>query len=121
MWVIVQFLPLDAQLMNDFHLRTHNLAYNPLYPIIRGSDNEKPRLSGVRGVDNAARTRDLLNHNQLLYRLSYIHHVWVRFPGFAQQMDTIQDFRDNASSARREHEFPVFGYPESASLRSICA
>ena len=29
------------------------------------------------GVDNAARTRDLLNHNQLLYLLSYIHHSCV--------------------------------------------
>ena len=26
------------------------------------------------GVANAARTRDLLNHNQVLYRLSYSHH-----------------------------------------------
>ncbi|EDN83909.1 hypothetical protein BIFADO_00838 [Bifidobacterium adolescentis L2-32] len=24
---------------------------------------------------NAARTRDLLNHNQMLYQLSYSHHV----------------------------------------------
>ena len=28
----------------------------------------------VKGVANAARTRDLLNHNQVLYRLSYSHH-----------------------------------------------
>ena len=27
------------------------------------------------GVANAARTRDLLNHNQMLYQLSYSHHV----------------------------------------------
>ena len=27
------------------------------------------------GVDDAARTRDLLNHNQGLYQLSYVHHV----------------------------------------------
>lgn len=61
-----------------------------------------PPKRGLAGVDNAARTRDLLNHNQLLYRLSYIHHVCViRSPGFAQQMDTIQDFPDNANSARR--------------------
>lgn len=26
------------------------------------------------GVANAARTRDLLNHNQMLYQLSYGHH-----------------------------------------------
>ena len=30
-------------------------------------------------MDNAARTRDLLNHNQLLYLLSYIHHVLAFF------------------------------------------
>lgn len=55
-----------------------------------------------RGVDNATRTRDLLNHNQLLYRLSYIHHVCARRTGFAQQMDTIHDFLDIAYSARRD-------------------
>ena len=27
------------------------------------------------GVANEARTRDLLNHNQMLYQLSYGHHV----------------------------------------------
>ena len=30
---------------------------------------------GFTGVANAARTRDLLNHNQMLYQLSYSHHV----------------------------------------------
>ena len=30
------------------------------------------------GVDNAVRTRDLLNHNQMLYLLSYIHHAACR-------------------------------------------
>ena len=29
------------------------------------------------GVANAARTRDLLNHNQMLYQLSYGHHSAV--------------------------------------------
>lgn len=29
---------------------------------------------GFTGVANAARTRDLLNHNQMLYQLSYGHH-----------------------------------------------
>lgn len=28
-------------------------------------------------VADAARTRDLLNHNQVLYQLSYSHHVQV--------------------------------------------
>jgi hypothetical protein len=32
-------------------------------------------ILGNIGVDNAVRTRDLLNHNQMLYLLSYIHHV----------------------------------------------
>lgn len=33
------------------------------------------RATGFPRVDDVARTRDLLNHNQVLYRLSYIHHV----------------------------------------------
>lgn len=53
-------------------------------------------------MDNATRTRDLLNHNQLLYRLSYIHHVCIRRTGLAQQMDTIHDFVDMAYSASRK-------------------
>ena len=32
---------------------------------------------GFTGVANAARTRDLLNHNQMLYQLSYGHHSAV--------------------------------------------
>lgn len=32
------------------------------------------RKQGCGGVANAARTRDLLNHNQVLYQLSYSHH-----------------------------------------------
>ena len=49
--------------------------------------NETPGEPGVDRVDNAARTRDLLNHNQMLYRLSYIHHVVSNRgkPRFAQQ------------------------------------
>ena len=35
-----------------------------------------PSMNGrvLLGVANAARTRDLLNHNQMLYQLSYGHH-----------------------------------------------
>ena len=36
-----------------------------------------PRTEGFTGVANAARTRDLLNHNQMLYQLSYGHHSAV--------------------------------------------
>lgn len=54
-----------------------------LYPLCPGFPDRDVRMyttkappkRGLTGVDNAARTRDLLNHNQLLYRLSYIHHV----------------------------------------------
>ncbi len=35
-----------------------------------------PRVSSY-GVADAARTRDLLNHNQVLYQLSYSHHAQV--------------------------------------------
>ena len=38
-------------------------------------------------MDNAARTRDLLNHNQMLYQLSYIHHVHVNGEPFRTTSD----------------------------------
>ncbi len=34
------------------------------------------RLSGY-GVSDGARTRDILDHNQVLYLLSYAHHAFV--------------------------------------------
>lgn len=71
----------------------------------RVARNKNPAGAGFHGVDNAARTRDLLNHNQLLYQLSYIHHVWHPKNGFAQQMNTIHEISDNANSASRV-EFP---------------
>ena len=41
--------------------------------------NKRPfhERKGLAGVANAARTRDLLNHNQMLYQLSYGHHSAV--------------------------------------------
>lgn len=57
----------------------------PTVPVTRAPTRAKtknPRnltIPGTSGVDNAARTRDLLNHNQLLYLLSYIHHVLAFF------------------------------------------
>ena len=64
--------------------RTHILAYNPpIWPITqeRGIQGEKTKpfreRKGFTGVANAARTRDLLNHNQMLYQLSYGHHSAV--------------------------------------------
>ena len=41
--------------------------------------NKRPfhERKGLAGVANAARTRDLLNHNQMLYQLSYGHHSVV--------------------------------------------
>ena len=53
----------------------------PIWPITqeRGIHGEKTKpfreRKGFTGVANAARTRDLLNHNQMLYQLSYSHHV----------------------------------------------
>lgn len=47
----------------------------------RGIQGEKTKpfreRKGFTGVANAARTRDLLNHNQMLYQLSYGHHSVV--------------------------------------------
>lgn len=36
---------------------------------------EEPKLLFSFGVSNGHRSRDLLNHNQALYRLSYTHHA----------------------------------------------
>ena len=44
----------------------------------------------ISGVANAARTRDLLNHNQVLCQLSYSHHVH----NSVQQMKTIHGLVD---------------------------
>ena len=43
--------------------------------------NKRPfhERKGLAGVANAARTRDLLNHNQMLYQLSYSHHVFASY------------------------------------------
>ncbi len=35
--------------------------------------SEVPQMLG--GVSNGARTRDILDHNQTLYQLSYTHHA----------------------------------------------
>lgn len=69
----------------------------------RPEEQQTPGEPGVDGVDNAARTRDLLNHNQMLYRLSYIHHVVSNRgePRFAQQSKTIHDVQDVRFPARR--------------------
>ena len=105
------------------HHRTHIPVYNPNNPVCESDDcesakdlmhtvssraragkkNKTPGEPGVDGVDNAARTRDLLNHNQMLYRLSYIHHVVSNRgePRFAQQSKTIHDVQDVRFPARR--------------------
>ena len=61
--------------------QTHILAYNPPITQERGIQGEKTKpfreRKGFTGVANAARTRDLLNHNQMLYQLSYGHHSAV--------------------------------------------
>ena len=43
---------------------------------VQCAGKQKPfrERKGFTGVANAARTRDLLNHNQMLYQLSYGHH-----------------------------------------------
>ena len=72
----------------------HNREYLS-FSVMLGSPAAIVAVGLSSGVANAVRTRDLLNHNQMLYLLSYIHHV-VPFPpaGIAQQMDTILDRSD---------------------------
>ena len=56
-------------------------VYNVAVPGRSGEFMEKTKpfreRKGFTGVANAARTRDLLNHNQMLYQLSYGHHSVV--------------------------------------------
>lgn len=54
---------------------------------------------GGDGVANAARTRDLLNHNQMLYQLSYSHHCSGSV-GTGQQVNTIHECRSNVCARR---------------------
>lgn len=54
------------------------MSYGVDYETVRGTGIAKnlgSSFRGFTGVANAARTRDLLNHNQMLYQLSYSHHV----------------------------------------------
>ena len=44
------------------------------------------------GVANAARTRDLLNHNQMLYQLSYSHHVSLHTEAQQMKLYTISSY-----------------------------
>lgn len=50
-----------------------------LFAVFKPSDSKNLGISSEvsTGVANAARTRDLLNHNQMLYQLSYGHHSAV--------------------------------------------
>jgi hypothetical protein len=41
---------------------------------------EAPVSRGLGGVSDGARTRDILDHNQVLYQLSYTHHGSPRAP-----------------------------------------
>ncbi len=65
---------------------------------------------GLRGVSNGTRTRDHLDHNQVLYQLSYTHHVlrarqgWISLaarPGRAEiSRPTDRAARGRAASAQ---------------------
>jgi hypothetical protein len=45
----------------------------------------------VCGVSNGTRTRDILDHNQVLYQLSYTHHARMSVPGVQGCSDTPAD------------------------------
>ena len=46
-----------------------SLLYNPLE-----GPSTPPRTASDLGVSDGTRTRDILDHNQVLYQLSYTHH-----------------------------------------------
>jgi hypothetical protein len=47
-----------------------SLLYNPLE-----GPSTLPRTASDLGVSDGTRTRDILDHNQVLYQLSYTHHA----------------------------------------------
>ena len=47
-----------------------SLLYNPLE-----GPSTPPRTASDLGVSDGTRTRDILDHNQVLYQLSYTHHA----------------------------------------------
>lgn len=78
------------------------VAGPPLLPSVTETKNPgirsvwKPLESrGLAGVANAARTRDLLNHNQMLYQLSYSHHVYVSAEHHATDENYTRGFPEN--------------------------
>ena len=74
--------------------------YNPTLPNNATKQKRLAKTSRSNGVANAAWTRDLLNHNQMLYRLSYSHHVHETYR-ITQQRNTIHEFSD----LRQHHLF----------------
>ena len=55
-----------------------------------------PERPAFLGVSNGTRTRDILDHNQVLYQLSYTHHAPL---GLAQLSGSAADSRNQWSSA----------------------
>ena len=45
------------------------------------------------GVSDGARTRDIPDHNRMLYQLSYAHHVLLAYPNFG-----LEEFSENSLS-----------------------
>ena len=46
------------------------------------------------GVNDGARTRDISDHNRVLYQLSYAHHVLCGLSLPSRQVDSVPDFPD---------------------------
>lgn len=76
-------------------------AGNPKSPRAR---SEKTGPSGD-GVSDGTRTRGHLDHNQVLYQLSYTHHLSGRFLAFAFPAPTGRTLQDPRGCSRQG--FPV--------------
>ena len=47
---------------------------DPAFGLARWRERSR-KIGGRLGVSDGARTRDILDHNQVLYQLSYAHHA----------------------------------------------
>jgi hypothetical protein len=89
-------------------------------PFVYARKKRQPRLTLSKiGVSDGTRTRDFLDHNQVLYQLSYTHHALVRreYRSVSRTALEIQGVRNTRSAAARASSLVGPGWGTKAVLR----